>query len=160
MWPPVSTNERPGYNEHIRHCFRYEHSFKERFVKYPRQQRNTCANQIHRDNLNKYSNGFLFENTDLIRLSQYHTCWEITILMLTQDIVWWQYLWTGLRSPLIRCGVTQCHAESRGVTNVTWVLSWMLSSDTLTRDTHETWRHVKMTCYSVWWLPQNLVPHN
>ena len=29
--PPVSTNERAGYNERIRHCFRYEHSFKEKF---------------------------------------------------------------------------------------------------------------------------------
>ena len=29
--PPVSTNERAGYNERIRHCFRYEHSFKENF---------------------------------------------------------------------------------------------------------------------------------
>ena len=29
--PPVSTNERAGYNERIRHCFRNEHSYKEKF---------------------------------------------------------------------------------------------------------------------------------
>ena len=109
MWPPVSTNERPGYNEHIRHCFRYEHSFKERFVKYPRQQRNTCANQIHRDNLNKYSNGFLFENTDLIRLS--HVLGNNNPAVDTRYCLMTIFMnWTPVSAYQV-----QCHAVSRRV---------------------------------------------
>ena len=147
--PPVSTNERAGYNEHIRHCFRYEHSYKEKVCEISTSAKtHVLTRYLQRNNLYKCRPLQLISSSSKGRLNLYLSISRVygtTIFLLTRDYC----LMTLFIDPIgvhHRCHksgaaqVTRCHAETRGVTNVTWALSWMLSSDTLTSDTYETRR--------------------
>ena len=148
--PPVSTNERAGYNEHIRLCFRYDHSYKEKVCEISTSAKTHVLTRykeaIYTKMLAQPPNRPISSSSEEERLNL-----DLSIARVLRNnnpVVDTRYcLMTLFIDPLgvhHQCHksgaaqVTRCHAETRGVTNVTWALSWMLSSDTLTSDTYET----------------------
>ena len=136
--PPVSTNERAGYNERIRHCFRYEHSFKEKFCEISTSAK---THVLTRYKETIYKNVGPTHQYIFFKINA-HSIYFLHVFRNNNLHVDRRYcLMTLFINPIGVHHVTnqvRCHAESRGVTNVTWSLSWMLSSDTLTSETYDT----------------------